>query len=48
MFSLNAGCCLDAYDIDDLYDKTHAEHLNAAREGLIGHVNTGPDHTVWP
>jgi iron complex outermembrane receptor protein len=37
--------------IDNLLDKTYAEHLNAAPEGLAGYVDTlrvnEPGRTAW-
>ena len=56
VFSLNAGYRVDTHftlsaGIDNLFDKTYAEHLNAAPEGLVGYVNTmrvnEPGRTAW-
>jgi len=56
VFSLNGGyrfghgIVLSA-GIDNLFDKTYAEHVNAANEGLAGYVNTRrvnePGRTAW-
>ena len=56
VFSLNAGYRVGAHltlsaGIDNLFDKTYAEHLNAAPEGLVGYVDTvrvnEPGRTAW-
>ncbi|PWK82360.1 iron complex outermembrane receptor protein [Fulvimonas soli] len=56
VFSLNAGWRAGARlalsaGIDNLFDRTYAEHLNAAPEGLAGYVNTvrvnEPGRTAW-
>lgn len=56
VFSLNAGWRLSrtltlSAGIDNLLDKTYAEHVNAASAGLLGYVNTlrvnEPGRTGW-
>lgn len=56
VFSLNGGYRLTksvviTAGIDNLFDKTYAEHVNAANEGLAGYVNTvrvnEPGRTAW-
>lgn len=56
VFSLNAGYRLgDGFTlsagIDNLLNKTYAEHVNAANAGLVGYVNTvrinEPGRTGW-
>lgn len=56
VFSLNGSYRLGKHltlsaGIDNLLDKTYAEHLNAAPEGLAGYVNTvrvnEPGRTAW-
>ena len=56
VFSLNGGYRIDramtlSAGIDNLFDKTYAEHVNAANAGLVGYVNTvrvnEPGRTFW-
>ncbi|RAO76942.1 TonB-dependent copper receptor [Dyella jiangningensis] len=56
VFSLNGGYRIDrattvTAGIDNLFDKTYAEHVNAASAGLVGYVNTvrvnEPGRTFW-
>jgi iron complex outermembrane receptor protein len=56
VFSLNGGYRIDrattlSAGIDNLFDKTYAEHVNAASAGLVGYVNTvrvnEPGRTFW-
>ncbi|SFS16487.1 iron complex outermembrane recepter protein [Dyella sp. OK004] len=56
VFSLNAAYRIDrritlSAGIDNLFDKTYAEHINAATVGLVGYVNTvrinEPGRTGW-
>ncbi|KZC15380.1 TonB-dependent copper receptor [Rhodanobacter sp. FW510-R12] len=56
VFSLNAGYRLSrtltlSAGVDNLLDKTYAEHVNAANAGLVGYVNTlrvnEPGRTGW-
>ncbi|MGN6707082.1 MAG: TonB-dependent copper receptor [Rhodanobacter sp.] len=56
VFSLNSGYRLSrtltlSAGIDNLLDKTYAEHVNAANAGLVGYVNTlrvnEPGRTGW-
>ncbi|WP_243039058.1 TonB-dependent copper receptor [Dyella sedimenti] len=56
VFSLNAGYRIGrtwtlSAGIDNLFDKTYAEHVNAATAGLVGYVNTlrinEPGRTFW-
>jgi len=56
VFSLNGGYRIDrsltlSAGIDNLFNKTYAEHVNAASAGLVGYVNTmrvnEPGRTVW-
>ncbi|KAF1004468.1 MAG: Colicin I receptor [Luteibacter sp.] len=56
VFSLNGGYRLSkqmtlSAGIDNLLDKTYAEHVNAATVGLVGYVNTvrvnEPGRTAW-
>lgn len=56
VFSLNGGYRIDrattlSAGIDNLFDKTYAEHVNAANAGLVGYVNTvqvnEPGRTLW-
>ena len=56
VFSLNGGYRIDSKTtlsagIDNLFDKTYAEHVNAASAGLVGYVNTvrvnEPGRTFW-
>ncbi len=56
VFSLNGGYRIDrsltlSAGIDNLLDKTYAEHVNAANAGLVGYVNTvrinEPGRTTW-
>jgi iron complex outermembrane receptor protein len=56
VFSLNAGWRIDPHftvgaGIDNLFDKTYAEHVNAATAEVTGYVNTvrinEPGRTAW-
>lgn len=56
VFSLNGGYRLTRHlvltaGIDNLFDRTYAEHVNAANPGLAGYVNTTrihePGRTAW-
>jgi iron complex outermembrane receptor protein len=56
VFSLNGGYRLTravvlTAGVDNLFDKTYAEHVNAVNEGLVGYVNTvrvnEPGRTAW-
>lgn len=56
VFSLNGGYRVSraltlSAGIDNLFDKTYAEHVNAASVGLVGYVNTvrvnEPGRTLW-
>ncbi len=56
VFSLNGAYRIDrrftlSAGIDNLFDKTYAEHVNAANAGLAGYVNTTrvnePGRTLW-
>jgi iron complex outermembrane recepter protein len=56
VFSLNGGYRIDraltlSAGIDNLFNKTYAEHVNAASAGLVGYVNTvrvnEPGRTIW-
>lgn len=56
VFSLNGGYRFSraltlSAGIDNLFDKTYAEHVNAASIGLVGYVNTmrvnEPGRTLW-
>jgi iron complex outermembrane receptor protein len=56
VFSLNGGYRIDrsltlSAGIDNLLDKTYAEHVNAASADLVGYVNTvrinEPGRTIW-
>ncbi|WP_267222224.1 TonB-dependent copper receptor [Dyella silvae] len=56
VFSLNGGYRINrqatlSAGIDNLFNKTYAEHVNAANVGLVGYVNTlrvnEPGRTIW-
>ena len=56
VFSLHAGYRINkqvklALGVDNLFDKTYAEHVNAANASLAGYINTTrvnePGRTLW-